>query len=232
MNPKKVAQFVSDYPADAWIVSAGSREVLEWFAHQPIPAIAMFGRFSGLPIAAASPMKTPALISAMRQLFTLGHRRIVMLTREDRRKPYPALLEQNFLDELAALGIKVGPYNLPDWDDHPAGFQVCLDSLFQHTPPSALIIEDTSLFLATHQYLARLGIMVPEQVSMLNFDFDPAFTWCNPTITHIAWDYRPVVQRVLRWTDNVACGKDDLRQTIIKSKLVQGGTIGPAAKME
>ena len=228
MDANKVARFVSKYSVDAWVISAGPREVLEWFANQPVPALAMFGRFTGLPIAAASPRKSPAMVSAVRKLVALGHRRIVMLTREERRKPHPALFEQNFLNELVAQGLTVGPYNLPDWDDHPAGFQACLDSLFQHTPPSALIIEDTALFLATHQYLARHGIMIPEQVSLLCADPDPAYTWCQPTIAHLTWDYRPVVKRALRWADNVARGREDRRQTFIKAEFVEGGTIGPA----
>lgn len=51
----------------------------------------------------------------LRRLHELGHRRIVLLVREERRKPYPATFEQAFLDGLKELGITTGPYNLPDW---------------------------------------------------------------------------------------------------------------------
>lgn len=121
MKPERVARLVADQPADAWVVSAGSREVLEWFSGRSVPAIAMYGRFSGLTIAAASPRKTPAILAAVRKLVGLGHRRIVMLSRMERRKPDPALAEQAFLDELVAQGLPTGPCNLPDWDDSPAG---------------------------------------------------------------------------------------------------------------
>ena len=50
------------------------------------------------------PRKNPALAVAVRRLVDLGHRRIVMLVREERLKPYPASYEQAFLNELAALG--------------------------------------------------------------------------------------------------------------------------------
>lgn len=227
MNAKRVARLVAATPGDAWVIYAGSREVLEWFAHQPIPAIAMFGRFVGLPIAAASPRKAPAFMAATRRLIELGHRRIVMLAREERRKPKPALVEQLFLDELAAHGITPGPYNLPDWEDHPAGFHACLDALFRHTPPTALIIVEPKLFTAAQQHLARKGIVAPEQVSLVCDDPDPTFTWCDPPVSHIRWDSRPVVNRVVRWAGNIARGRDDRRQSFATAEFIEGGTIGP-----
>ncbi len=230
MQVERVARFVEKTPADAWVIMAGSREVLEWFANEPVPALAMFGRFNGLPIAAAAPQKKPALVSAVRRLIELGHHRIVMLTREERRKPQPGRIEQVILDELAAHGIPPGPYNLPDWDEHPAGLQARLESLFRLTPPSALIIDAPDFFYATQQYLARQRILVPEQVSLLCNDPDPIFNWSVPAISHIAWDYHPIVQRVLRWANNVALGKDDRRQSWLNAKFVEGGTIGPAPR--
>lgn len=228
MDPVRVARFVANQPADAWVVCSGSREVLEWFSAQPFPAIAMYGRFSGLPIAAASPRKIPAQTAGVRKLVALGHRRIVMLVREERRKPYPAWAEQAFLEELAAQGLPTGSYNLPDWEETPAGFLKCLDSLFRHTPPSALIIGDTPLFIPVQQFLARRGILVPDQVSLLSVDSEPGFEWCDPVVSHIRWDYRPVVRRVLGWAENVAHGKDDRRQALFLAKLIEGGTMGSA----
>ena len=44
----RLARFVSKHPADAWVVIAGTRDVLEWFAGQPIPVFALAGRSAGL----------------------------------------------------------------------------------------------------------------------------------------------------------------------------------------
>lgn len=65
MDAERVGRHVVKTVADAWVVCAGSREVLEWFAGQPVPAIAMFGRFAGLPIAAAALDKRPAMAAAV-----------------------------------------------------------------------------------------------------------------------------------------------------------------------
>jgi DNA-binding LacI/PurR family transcriptional regulator len=227
MNVGRVARFVAKTPTDAWVVVSGSREVLEWFAGQSIPSIAMFGRFTGLPIAATSPRIAPAMIKAVRQLVELGHRRIVMLAGEERRKPFPALLEQLFLKELAAQGITVGKYHLPDWDNHADGLRRCLDSMFLHTPPTAILCGETRIFVAAQQYLARRGIQAPEQVSLVCSDPDPSFAWCKPAVSHFYWDYKPVVRRIVRWAEKMAQGKEDKRQILFESEFVEGGTIGP-----
>ena len=55
MDLSRITRMVKRTPSDAWVVGSGSREVLEWFADQEVPAFAMFGRRSGLPIAGIGP---------------------------------------------------------------------------------------------------------------------------------------------------------------------------------
>ena len=228
MDAARVARFVQQHPADAWVVIAASREVLEWFSTQPVPAFALFGRRQGLPIAGTSPRKIPELVVAVRRLVALGHRRIVMVVREDRRKPSPGHFEQAFLDELEHHGIRTGSYNLPDWGNSPENLPRGLESLFAHTPPTALIMSEAKLFIAVHFHLAQRGITAPRDVSLMCDDADPAFSWCVPTVAHISWDSRQAVRRIVRWAKNVEHGKSDRRQTYIKCKFIQGGTVGPA----
>lgn len=227
MDAKRVARFVNENTADAWVVLGGSREILDWFADQSVPAFALFGRRRGVRIAGGGPNKLPALLQAVDRLVALGHRRMVMLVREERRKPQPGLFERSFLDAIAAHGLSTSTFNLPDWEDDAESFRHCLDTLFQVTPPSALIIDQSFLFTAAQHHLARRGILAPEQVSLVCTDPDPSFDWSHPSVAHIRWDSQQVVRRIVRWADNVACGKDDRRQTFTKAEFIEGGTIGP-----
>lgn len=230
MDVRRIARMVKRTEADAWVVEAGSREMLEWFSTQSAPVFALFGRMRRLPIAGAGPEKIPALAAAVRALIGLGHRRIAMLVRPRRRLPKPGTLEQAFLDDLADHGLPVSDYNLPGWEETIQGFHGCLDSLFRLTPPTALIIDEVPLFAAAQQFLARRRLLVPENVSLVSMDADPSFDWCQPSISHLRWDSRPVVRRVVRWVDNVSHGKPDLRQVFTPAEFVPGGTIGPAAR--
>jgi LacI family transcriptional regulator len=181
------------------VVVSGSREILKWFSRQPKPAFALFGRRGQVSIAAVGPDKAPHFAAATRRLIELGHRRISLMCRRHRRLPQPGLPEQAFLNELAAHGIPTGTFNLPDWEESKKGFVTLLDSLFGATPPTALIVEETFLFNAAFHYLAKRGLRVPQDVSLVCTDDNPDFAWCEPSVTHIRWDYRPVVRRVVRW---------------------------------
>lgn len=224
----KVINIVEKARGDAWIILAGSRPILEWFAEQPMPAFAMFGRHMNVPIAGLTIHKVPAVAMALRKLVALGHRRIVMLAREERRQPTPALTERRFLNELERLGLEVGKYNLPDWENDKTGFHRCLDSLFGFTPPTAIFPGDPALFFATQQYLLGKRITVPGDVSLVALDDHPAFEWFVPGVSHIRTDTRRWVARVVEWIGNVEHGKEDRRNTLIRAVFMEGETIGPA----
>ena len=224
---RRVMRHVSQTAADAWVVVAGSREILEWFAAQPVPAMALFGRRSGVPIASSGPDKAPAYTEATRQLIRLGHRRIVLLCLKLRRLPEPGPIERAFLAELAAQGCPVSGFNLPDWEETPEGFHALLRSLFKVTPPTALIIDSTPLFIAVKDFLAGINLHVPKHVSLVSTDDDPAFEFCHPAISHIRWDSDPVIRRIVRWATAVSEHRPDLKQALFPAEFVTGGTIGP-----
>jgi DNA-binding LacI/PurR family transcriptional regulator len=227
MNVNRIARFVMKTEADAWVVMAGRPDVLEWFASQPLPAFALFGRASKIPIASTAPEKTSALLELVDRLVGLGHKRIVMLSREDRRIPTPGAVELKCLARLETHGIPTGSYNLPDWGNDPDSLAQSLDSLFRHTPPTALIVDDTLIFPAIIQQLARIGLSAPQHVSLACTDSAPDFEWYRPAVTHIAWNQGAAINRVVGWANQVSKGKNDRRLTEIRATLVLGGTIGP-----
>ena len=230
MNVGRVSRMVEQVPADAWIVMSASREILEWFAAQHFPAIALFGRRRGVEMAFVGPEKTNAVLTATRRLISLGHRSIVLVSRPRRITPVLGVMEQGFLNELAAHGIAPSAYNIPVWNDSPDGLHSCLESLFRLTPPTALLLDEAPLLIAAQQFLAQRGKSCPRDVSMICLDPDPAFAWCKPEISHIRWDSNPVVRHLVRWAGNIARGKPDKRKVNTKAEFYPGGTIGPARK--
>lgn len=227
MNARKVAQFVGKTPADAWIVCAASRAVLEWFSSGPKPVFALFGHRGGLRMAAAGPDKPTAFAAATSRLLELGHERISLLCRKNRRLPEPGNSERAFLNEMSRHGIPTSDFNLPDWDETIQGFHALLNSLFQVTPPTALIIDETVLFNAVLQFLAKRSILVPDRVSLICTDPDPSFSMCVQSIAHINWDSRPLIRRIVRWAAAVGRGRDEFNQTLAPAEFIPGGTIGP-----
>jgi DNA-binding LacI/PurR family transcriptional regulator len=225
MNVKLVERLVKKTEADAWVVVAASRDVLQWFIEQSIPAFSLFGRRRGLPIAGAGPDKIPIMEEVTRELILRGHKRIVMMVRPLRRIPTPGAAERAFLLQLSQHGLPVSEYNLPSWKETPGGFQARLESMFSSAPPTALIVDEIPQLVGTLQFLARKNIRVPEDVSLVCTDNGTALDWCDPPISHIRWDTRPVLRRVVRWAANVSRGKTDIRQVLTPAEFYRGGTM-------
>lgn len=228
-DEKRVASLVRRTPADAWIIGSGSRNILEWFSTQPLSALALFGHRHGVPIASVGPDKASSYAEATETLLRLGHRRIVLLCRRLRRVPEPGRSERGFLEAMYAHGIPPSDYYLPDWEETPEGFQRLLEALFRVTPPSALIVDEMTYFVAALQFLAGRGIRVPADVSLVCTDYETAFVHCHPPVSCIAWDTRPMLRRVAQWASNVSHGRPDTRCINTPSTFIHGGTIGPAA---
>jgi ribosomal protein S25 len=228
MEPSKVARMVARDDGDLWAVIGGSRPVLEWFSEQDFPAFALYGRMSGLPIAGARPDLGPALHLAIRKLVGLGHKRIVLIVREQIRKPKLGITAQRFLKGLEEHGLPHGSYNVPDWEDSQEGVYQLIDSLMAVTPPTALIIDQPFLFEPLRHYLALRGYQSPKDISLICIGEDVTFEWCKPSVSHIRWSLDPLIRRTVRWVDRVSRGKEDRRQTFTKTEFIEAGTIGPA----
>jgi len=228
MDVRRISRYVTSTEADAWVVASGPADVLQWFSNHSTPTFALFGRLMNVPLASTSPRKAEAYDELVDTLVELGHRRIIRIVRGDRRKPTPGFLEQRFLDRLRHHGIPSGSYNLPDWEESPEGLQDLLSSLFQLTPPTAMIVDGVQLFSAVRNHLACRGIQVPDQVSLICTDPDPSFNWWLPRVSHITWDSEPWLRRVVQWVNNISRGKDDRRKTSNKARFVSGGTHGIA----
>jgi len=89
----------SKISCNAWIVNAGSREVLEWFSKQALPVFALFGR-----------RVIPSLISIVQRLSELGHCRIAFLVRQRYREPQPSAHVEAFLGALKTMGVQPNRY--------------------------------------------------------------------------------------------------------------------------
>ena len=227
---RRITRFVKATPADAWVVIGASSELLEWFASQPVPAIAVGGRNSGVPLAAVGGDVTLAISDAIHQLANLGHRRIVFITPEAWRKPDHGKVVRHFAAELTSHGITPGDYNLPDWEETPEGLQTLLRSLFHLTPPTALIVVEPSHAVATIAFLSQRGLQVGRDVSFLCMMPDPAFAWRSPPLAHFRWQNEQMIRRVVRWIGGTARGRPDRKQTFHLAEFDPGGTICPVVR--
>lgn len=224
-NLKRITRFVQATPADAWVVFAASREVLEWFGAQTFPTVALGGRSVGLPIAGASINFLPAVQEAARKLLALGHRRIVLIGPKRWRHPTPGVIIQAFNAELVAHGITPGKYYTPDWEETPEGMRALLRSLFHITPPTAILVEEPAHSVAVSAFIGHRGLLIGRDVSVLCMVPEPAFAWRYPPMAHFRWDNNRLIRRIVRWVRTTARGSTDQKQISFPAEFVPGGTV-------
>lgn len=227
-----ISRLVRERGADAWVVYMGSQEVLEWFSQQPFPSLALGGRSAGMDIAATGIDYAPALRKAVRDLVRLGHKRIVYICPRQARHPVPGRLVKGFLDELTAAGIPAGTYNVPDWEETPAGLRALLESLFRFTPPTALILWNGLQVAGTLAFLSERKLSVPKDISVISHRSDESVAWqaLGMGVDDFESDDSKIIRRVVRWADNQAMGKDDKEQEIFEAEFTPSGTLGQAPK--
>lgn len=229
-NLSRISRCVKAADADAWIVFAASRGVLEWFAAQPFPVLAYGGRFQNLPVACSATSIATAIESVVNVLVDYGHRRIVMLMETFLRQPTLIPSLEIYLSTLEARGIAPTHYNLPHFEETVEDLETFLDGLFRLTPPTALIVHHGTYLVAVLSFLARRGLQVPRDVSLITVYSDPIFRLCEPQFDHFQMQRQDHIDRISRWVNSVAKGRPDKRQVIFDAKYVRGGTVGQAKK--
>ena len=228
LDAKRVASYVEKTPTDAWLVVTGTHEILEYFATQPVPAFALFGVREELGIAGSGPDKTAAHRELVRRLLAYGHRRIVLLHSSANPEAIQVKHARNFIEDMKAAGIQTGAYHYPQWEDNPQGLKRCVDSLFAHTPPTAIICGSPMIYVAVREQLAAKRVVVPDDVSLACEDDDPAFMMCDPAVARLRWDSGLCTHHILAWLDKISMGIDERTAHYVKAELIDGGTIGPA----
>jgi DNA-binding LacI/PurR family transcriptional regulator len=222
-DPKRIMAMMKAHPAEAWIVLAAARSVLQILSETSTPTFALFGAMSNLRIAGTGARKIEALGDCIDHLYRKGCRRIVMLIRGEGKTTGLNMTGRVFFEELNKRNLSQSSYNLPEWENTPDGLHRCLDELFKVTPPDAILVDDWILLYAIQRFISHKRGLAFRQVECVTTDYHPSFKWCQPAVPHFYWDHTKVVRRVVQWVDHVAQGKEDRKVKLIEARFVPGG---------
>ena len=232
MDLTRIIQFVGETDVDAWVVQFGPKPIMEWFAAQETPAFGFSGGLNGVNIAGTGFDGAAAIRLVTRRLIGLGHKRIVYISLEYVMAPKLGLPEETFLNEMAAHGISTGPYNCPIWGSKPDELARCLDMLFKHTPPTALIVSTVAMLITVKSFLLEKRLRIPGDVSVFCTSGYATSDWESPHIAHLKADPIKMVKPALDWIEKVAVGESDRKQTFFPMEFDEGESIGPPPSMK
>ncbi len=233
-NDKRIMKLVEQTPADLWIVVAASRGLLEWLSARPAPVFRIGGvGIPGKAIAGAGSGTFPAHQAVIRRLCDLGHRRIVFLLPHFVRHAFPGSKSSTITlleNEFALRGVSASSFHFPDWDETPEGLQAKLESLFRVTPPTAVFATSPVWIAGVLSFLARKGLRVPEDVSVICGHDAGSFHWNRPRIAHYEHGDKRFARRIVQWVDNISRCRKDTKFNPMPVRLVERESIGPVQR--
>jgi DNA-binding LacI/PurR family transcriptional regulator len=227
-DPERIARYVKDHPADAWVLIGPQHRVVSWFLEQRIPCICMGGMLQGLKVAATGMDALPTFEKVLQYMIQLGHRRIVFLWPEYRMRGELDAFVAVLRKVLSAAGIEVGTYHLPVWKSTPEGLMDVLEQEFRYTRPTAIITTYGKWMAGVLSFLARKGLKFPEDVSLFSMSDDDWFPWVEPKISCLRGDDILLLKRVVRWLEALSRGKSDRDCIMYPLEWDMGNSIGPA----
>lgn len=223
----RITRMLESAKADAWVAYSAPADVLKWLVGRSIPVMAIGGWYTGLAVGSSSADCDGAIRDSVRTLSQLGHRRIVTISPDSWRVPSLSKSGKAFMAAMEECGHQPTSYNLPAWEQTPAGLGKLLDSLFLITPPTALIFVDPATYVAALGFMGLKGIHVPRDVSIVSMTSGPVFSLLPHRPAHFKWPIEQHIRRVERWAKCLAKGGADLDQVTFSATFEPGETIGP-----
>jgi len=170
-----------------------------------------------------------AMAQAVRYLLDLGHRRIAMLAGITRDNDRAAARVRGVRQAMKAAGLSLPAERLVE---RRYGIAAARDGLRQllaaEAPPSAVICGNDVLAFGALLEAQRLGLAVPQQLSIVGFDDLELASHLSPPLTtvHVPAEdmWRCAADRVIA----ALRGEEVPRETEIEVALVVRGSTGPA----
>lgn len=230
---RRLATLVRETKADLWLVNLGDAEVLQWFARSGLMVLAMGGAFRDIAIPAFSATWSRAIPDATARLVALGHTRIVMIAPEAWREKNPNHSGTlAFRKSMAAAGITVGNYHLPQWLETPEGLVELLDGLFRITPPTAILCMDNNSPHGVLNWLARRGLNIPGDISIITRAQGVQANWASPGVRLAYFDSNEAsdIRAIRRWTSDALAGRARNERIEVHLHFVPGESLAPAKR--
>ena len=167
-----------------------TRSICQRIADEGFPVVVVGDRFEGRPIGCVGGESRTTSHQAVEHLLGLGHRRIAIAMNAVRDSDHLDRFE-GYRQALADYGIELDQrlvFRLPA--SRPDGSQVIRKMMSMPDPPTAVFITDPAVAVGAINQSHRMGVRIPEELSVVGFDDTDIRHIVYPTMTAICQDAR------------------------------------------
>ncbi len=204
---------------NSWSNDASIRELIE----ASVPFVLINGKITGkeeLPYVGLN--NRCGVIKAIAYLKEQGHERIGMI---NGRMTTTNALErfQSFQDALAENKLEFEKDWVGDGDfEEEGGFKACLQIMKAIRKPSAILCANDLMAMGAIRALKSLGLMVPENISIVGFDNMEEAAYNQPALTTVSYSpYEMGKKAAQKMFQLVAGEKLKENATILESQLIE-----------
>jgi LacI family transcriptional regulator len=169
---------------------------------------------------------------AVGTLLSFGHRRLAFLMPKAR---VAGMLESEEGYRAALLTARATDLVAPIvyHDGSVEGIQRLLNGLFRsQTPPTGILVSHPRHLLTTMTHLSKIGLRIPEDVSIICADDDEILAHVLPSVARYVIDYSDYAKRLAHHVLLAATGYLKPRKMFIMAKFQKGYSLARVTTMQ
>ena len=204
----------------------GRPPLAEWALRRKLRMLFLGGATDGLPMPLVGVKSSVMAETALAKLTALGHWRVV-IPLCDRAESFKFAMREVTRRAIEAVGqIYNGTYHNPETDYmKPDVTWRILESVFAKNPPTALIFLDWRELVTAHCLLARMGLRIPEDISVILLNDQSEADWFFPKLSRFRFPVRRLLKTMVQWLED---GDAESGPRFIPAEFIEGATIAPA----
>lgn len=209
-----------------WLLIGPSGDIVRWAMEKNLQIICLGGTVCDLPPPLICLRISSLLKSSFEKMVSLGHQKICLMTSLQTSNMFPHLT--SFVSELFQKHHIPfhQPYNFPLLEeDTPQSFKDCLKSLFQLTPPTAIIAAESYFLPAIYSHCYRWGILIPEHLSLITLENSSNQHWFVPRPAHFEVALESFLNPICNWIENYP--KLPCASRFVEPDFMAEGSVGP-----
>jgi len=215
-------------PRTSVIALYGRPPLAEWALRRNIRMLFLGGATDGLPMPMVGVKSSLMAESILAKLTALGHWRIV-IPLCDRAESFKLSMREATRRVIEATGqTYIQAYHNPESDYmKPDVTWRILESAFAKNPPSALIFLDWRELVTAQCLLARMGLQIPEDVSVVLLNDQSEAEWFFPQLARFRFPVRRLLKIMTQWLED---DDGNTQPRILHPEFIEGATIAPVRR--
>lgn len=227
-NPRRALEkLVEKNPHDCWILILTQRPLQRWFMQQGIPCVVSGSIYPGIVLPSVDFDFRAICRHATGKLIALGHRRLVYINRQ-LRAAGDLESEIGFHEAIKSSSDRQAEGRVVYHDDHLESIAPLIKQLFKTSarPPTGVIVANSYCYLSVMTCLARNGLRVPEDVSLISRDDDGFLDYIDPLPARYVDDVANLAHKLMSMIRSLLDGRVAKRDAIrVVPRFSPGGSI-------